>query len=149
MITYSATIIGAPAGQARPRAYVRGVHAGVYSPREGSAAEWRELLLLHFTGHRPACLIHEPVSVAASFRFQRPQGHLSRKLGTWLLPSAPKHHGGKPDLDNLVKLVLDAMVEARVLEDDRCVVRLSAEKNWCSSPGKQPGCTIQIETQEE
>ncbi len=144
MILYSANIIGAPAGWARAGACVRAGHAAIYEKRTGPAATWKGLLLLHFTAHRPSCLIHEPVSVKLAFLFQRPKGHTGKR---GLKPSAPRSHTNKPDLDNLVKLILDAMVEARVLEDDRCVVMLSARKEWCDPASVfEPGCSVTMET---
>ena len=42
----------------------------------------------------------------------------------------------KPDADNVAKIVLDAMVEAGILEDDRFVVQLSISKHCAPDTGR-------------
>lgn len=42
----------------------------------------------------------------------------------------------KPDADNVAKIVLDAMVEAGILEDDRFVVELSVVKRCEMDTGR-------------
>jgi len=46
------------------------------------------------------------------------------------------HQGiqGKPDLDNYIKIVLDAL-NGVVFADDACIVRIGASKRWSDSPG--------------
>jgi Holliday junction resolvase RusA-like endonuclease len=42
----------------------------------------------------------------------------------------------KPDVDNVAKIVLDAMVEAGILADDRFVVQLSVNKHCAPDTGR-------------
>ena len=42
----------------------------------------------------------------------------------------------KPDADNVAKIVLDAMVEAGILADDRFVVQLSVNKHCAPDTGR-------------
>ena len=42
----------------------------------------------------------------------------------------------KPDADNVAKIVLDAMVEAGILADDRFVVQLSISKHCAPDTGR-------------
>ena len=49
----------------------------------------------------------------------------------------------KPDLDNLAKAVLDAMVKARIIEDDNLVTDLSLSKRYVE-PGHPEGCEIDL-----
>lgn len=69
----------------------------------------------------------EPVCVSLAFSVRRPKSH-SGKRG--LLPSAPTYPGTKPDLDKLVRAVLDSLVEAQVLADDALVAMLRASKTF-------------------
>lgn len=51
--------------------------------------------------------------------------------------SAIENHEGiqsKPDLDNYIKLVLDA-INGVVFNDDSAIVRICASKRWAESPG--------------
>lgn len=60
-------------------------------------------------------------------------------------PAKPKFNhapGVKPDLDKLVRGVLDALVHAGTLADDSLVTSLIAEKRF--APGEKTGATISI-----
>lgn len=50
----------------------------------------------------------------------------------------------KPDADNIAKIVLDSMVEAGLLEDDRFVCELHVHRAMCGA-GSEPGITITVE----
>ena len=54
-------------------------------------------------------------------------------------------HVTRPDLDNLAKLIIDACVDARFLESDQLIHRLTMEKSW----GDEVGITITVENDEE
>ncbi len=58
-------------------------------------------------------------------------------------PAIPEQeHGQKPDLDNLVKLVMDALTSTRMLwYDDAQVSRMSAVKEWVGD-GNDEGVSI-------
>jgi len=77
------------------------------------------------------------VFIRLEFVFDRPKSHFGKK---GLLPSAPEFHQGKPDVDNLAKSTLDAMVDAGFLADDKIVVGLIVTKEW----GDIPGCRVTI-----
>jgi len=73
-----------------------------------------------------------PVAVVLEFRFARPAGHFGKR---GLPPSAPSGHVVRPDLDKLVRAVLDALSEAGVWRDDAQVVSIAARKAYGSAPG--------------
>jgi len=75
----------------------------------------------------------EPVRVWLVFHMPRPKGHWNAK-GTRLVKSAPAHPAKKPDLDKLVRCVLDALTHV-VWVDDAQVVAVEAEKRFGGSPG--------------
>jgi len=132
-VIYAVNVPGNPKGQPRVKATMRGAHAGVYTPK--TADGWKTQVAIAVRDlPRPS----GPIAVELHFAFERPKSHFGKRS---TLPSAPRYHTGKPDLDNAVKSTLDAMVDAGFLADDRIVVRLVATKVW----GPKPGCLIEIE----
>jgi Holliday junction resolvase RusA-like endonuclease len=73
------------------------------------------------------------VAVELAFTFARPRGHFGRRGGLRL--SAPTRHAVRPDLDKLVRAVLDALVGAGVIRDDAQVAELHASKRYGEWPG--------------
>lgn len=67
-----------------------------------------------------------PVAVAITFLFPRPKGHYGRR---GLLPSAPSQMTTLPDIDKLVRAVLDALTGI-VWRDDAQVVVLDIRKAY-------------------
>lgn len=53
------------------------------------------------------------------------------------------HPAGRPDLDNVVKLVLDALNGLAFL-DDALVCELAASKRWVAARGDQTGYRIGV-----
>jgi Holliday junction resolvase RusA-like endonuclease len=81
-----------------------------------------------------------PVAISMCFSLPRPKSHFGAK---GLKTSAPVHHSGKPDADNLAKLVMDQITKSgRVWRDDSQVVSLTAHKIWAS--GNESGCSVLI-----
>ena len=78
------------------------------------------------------------VAVEINFVFTRPAFHSGKK---GLLPSAPADHLVKPDLDKLVRAVLDALTEAGAFRDDSQVVRILTTKAYTTT---NPGATITV-----
>lgn len=68
--------------------------------------------------------IDEPVTVHMSFQFARPA---SDKYRT--------RHAVKPDKDKLLRAVLDALVDARLIRDDSRVWRYHVTATYSHSPG--------------
>ena len=75
--------------------------------------------------------LEAPVSISVNFYFKRPKKHYKLVAGNRLVLSqdAPKYVTKTPDIDNLVKLVLDA-VKGVVYPDDSVVASLSSKKLW-------------------
>lgn len=129
-------VLGEPRGQPRPRAFVRGGRARVYDP--GSAEGWKGLVALAALEHRPPQPIDRPVALSLRFQMPRPRSH-HRRHG--LKAGAPSCHTSKPDLDNLAKAVLDALVALGFLRDDRLVWSLRTCKRYADGPA---GCEVHI-----
>jgi len=132
---------GIPAPQPRPRAYTsRWGTARVYDP--GTADAWRQAVGLTASSRRPRHLVHAtgPVQVAIEFRMPRPQSHYTARGE---LRSREVGCAKKPDLDNLIKAVLDALTEVGLWRDDGQICSLSSVKRYIRQ-GEKPGARIEV-----
>lgn len=130
-------IPGAPKSLLRAR---RAANGGMYDPKQNKDAK-REIGMLarpHFP--KPAT---GPVSVFAIFTFPRPASHRTK---SGLSKNAPEYHVRTPDVDNLAKLVLDALTGIAWIDDCQ-IVRLHVEKLWESNFTK-PGTFVEVMTGE-
>ena len=73
-----------------------------------------------------------PLNVTISFRMPVAKSASGRARRDMI--SGYLHHAKKPDIDNLVKLVLDTMTGI-VYKDDCQIVRLAADKRYSEIPG--------------
>ena len=125
---------GTPVAQPRPR-MVRAT-GRTYNPPTADAwkaavkAAWRQAKEESFSGH---------LRLNLQFMIPRPKGHLTTKGA--LTKSAPLHHVGKPDLDNMAKSVMDAMTNGGAYRDDCQIIELRAGKAWVTDLG---GCMITL-----
>lgn len=144
----SVFVEGVPIGQPRPRAFARKFgnkySARVYDP--GQAEHWKSQIAAELREYRPEHPIERPVSLGLHFRMPRCKGHFGSGRNAGVLKgSAPAHHIGKPDLDNLCKAVMDAMTTLGFWRDDSQIVQLDASKEY----GDQPGVHICVRDPEE
>ena len=145
MSTLAFTITGEPKGQPRPRAFARkmgSVHVARFYDSD-VADEWKRAVQIVVLD---ASIVHKwpltlgPVAISMFFSLPRPKSHFGAK---GLKASAPVHHSGKPDVDNLAKLVMDQITKSgRIWRDDSQVVSLRVEKLWAS--GNESGCSVLI-----
>lgn len=126
-------IPGLPVSQPRVAACLRGSHAGVYTPAKADA--WKAAVALA-VAREMAEPWGGPLHVGVTFQMPRPKGHYgSGRNSDKVKPGAPIAPTGRPDLDNLVKAVLDAL-RGIAWGDDTQVVSLHARKVWADpSPG--------------
>lgn len=115
------TVLGAPVGAARPRVTQR----GTFIPKNVRAWERRAVAAMSAWWLRARrgpldCAVEvEVVAVhARPKRLMRRSDPVERIMA----------HRCKPDLDNVVKLALDALVKAGVIYDDTRVVQIAARK---------------------
>ena len=80
------------------------------------------------------------VRLELDFHFPRPMGHFGKR---GLRPSAPLQMFRRPDLDKLIRAVLDALTDAGVLRDDAQVDDIRARKRYCAE-GESPGVRVVI-----
>lgn len=85
-----------------------------------------------------------PVALAVEFVFPRSKSHYGTGRNAHLLKSSAPRYPAKNlgDLDNLVKLVKDAL-NGIAYDDDSQIVKVAAAKRWAAD-GEQPHTAIQI-----
>lgn len=137
-------VIGTPIPQGSQRAFNRkGGGRPIVTADNAKTRPWKDAITwaAQTAAHKAELqTIREPINVNVHFRFLRPTGHYGAR-GT-LLPSAPGRPKVKPDLDKLVRAVLDALTDAGVWFDDAQVVGISATKAYCDD--LPPGVSIEL-----
>lgn len=135
---------GIPKAQPRIKAFVRGSHAGVYTP--ATARSWRTKIwatILENPHRRPS---EGPIMAKLSFLFPRPKSHFRGRNRDILKDNAPHHVQIKPDIDNLTKAVYDAITDSKKVWCDDCqVVKQLCQKTYVEF-NETPGCRITIST---
>lgn len=145
MSTLTFQVTGEPKGQPRPRAFARkmgAVHVARFYDSDVADAWKRAVYLGVIEAANKANwqVATGPVAVTLQFAMPRPKSHFGAK---GLKPSAPVHHSGKPDADNLAKLVMDQITKSgKIWRDDSQVVTLIVHKVWAS--GNESGCAVLI-----
>jgi crossover junction endodeoxyribonuclease RusA len=72
-----------------------------------------------------------PVSLIAEFRFARPPSHYTK---TGALRAGAPQAPGRPDLDKLLRALLDALTGV-AFKDDAQIIDIDATKRYCDPPG--------------
>lgn len=143
---FAMLVVGEPVPASRPRATKRrGGGVGVYT--DPKYARWSANVASQARAHVENLSVqmgaewHElaaPLCVEIVFQFKRPKSHIRSTKDFpdgFLKPIAPVFHMRTPDVDNLAKGVLDGLVRASVIADDRYVVRLDTRKVWAPPGG--------------
>jgi Holliday junction resolvase RusA-like endonuclease len=131
-------VSGVPKAQPRVKAFVRGGHAGVYTP--DSAESWKQAVRQQAAANAPESLVTAPIRVELDFFLPRPKSHHKRDGS--LKADQPIWHCKKPDLDNLIKAVTDAITDTqRIWLDDSQICEISATKTYALY---QSGCSVSI-----
>jgi Holliday junction resolvase RusA-like endonuclease len=125
------TVPGDPRGKGRPRATIRGGHAGLYTDAKTVTYENLVKVAAHsaMAGRPP---LNEPVSMRVSVRMVPAESHSAKKRAAML--AGELFPTKLPDLDNVVKAVLDGCNKV-VFRDDALVVRLTAQKTYAATAG--------------
>ncbi len=126
-MTIGYTIGLVPRGASRPRAARGG--GRVYMPPEHRA--WMEAAVVMLREQRQGEPFACPVAVEIVAYWPLPKSRpawCTRERWKDRVATLGIPYATKPDADNVGKIVLDAMVEAGLLDDDRFVVQLSVVK---------------------
>jgi Holliday junction resolvase RusA-like endonuclease len=125
---YSLFVNGVPKAQPRPRMASSG---HVYNP--DSADAWKEIVRTAFVAINKPPIV-KPIRLRVGFFLPRPKA---------MKGEAAVPHTKKPDVDNLLKAVMDSMTTAGVWKDDALVYATEAIK-WYTA-GKT-GAQIIVES---
>ena len=136
IVIFEQTIYGEPIAQPRARVALRGKHIHAYTPSKHPINGWKDTLRL--TAQKWVTdggkMIARPssVEIMLDFYFLPPQCMKLKETA---------EHTKKPDLDNLIKAVTDAL-NGVVYEDDSQISCIYAEKLY--TPGNDPRVEILI-----
>ena len=130
------TVYGNPKAQKRHRTSTKDKQGNPlpFPRRHDPSATDKADFLAQTMEHRPETPLICPLDLLVSFVFPRPTSHYGtgRNAGK-LKASAPAFHVTKPDLDNCLKLVLDALNGVFFL-DDRQIMHINAYKLYGDTP---------------
>lgn len=113
-------VSGRPAPQGNHRTNAAGF---IYEQQGEQLKVWRDAVTYLARARWRGAPASGPMKVELSFAMPKPK-KITRPMPTT-----------RPDLDKLVRAVLDALTHARVWEDDSQVVELSASKLYADEPG--------------
>lgn len=127
-------IPGNPVPQGRPRACIRGKHASVYE--DAKSRDWKKTIAVHAqsyldNGKGPVdirfwTLIDTAIKLQVEFRLLRPKSVSVKKRPE---PTT------RPDLDNLIKAVKDALNGVIWRDDSQIIEYLKVRKIYDNPPG--------------
>lgn len=119
---------GIPKPQPRVKAYQRGARVGVYTP--STADDWKAQIITKAAEKK--AFFEGPVRLTVQFYLPRPK---ARRKDYYCMT--------KPDIDNLLKAVMDALTQARVWRDDGQVAAVVASKRY-ESENREIGAVIKV-----
>lgn len=129
--TINLVIHGQPQGWARPRFNGR---TGVVFNKKGHATGLAEIRRAWEEAGQPRIEDTTAIELDVFITVQRPRGHLKAD-GSLSAEGQrnPKPRKSKPDIDNVLKLVMDAL-NKRAYFDDVRVARATVERDWADWP---------------
>ncbi len=138
---------GEPKGQPRPRAstFRNGGRPRIFDP--GTAENWKSLIAYEAKNFAAQFPIQQAICLAVDFHFARPKAHFRFRRGllAGLKESAPAWKEAKPDIDNLLKAVMDALTQIGAWHDDAQVCQIIVRKRFCEIEEQAQGAQITIE----
>jgi len=132
MILIDYEVLGRPIAQPRIKAARRGNLIKMYTPNDNNVKEYKQAVREGFENALGKIAVEKKVAfphqglvqVGAHFYFPRPVGMMQERLGM-----DPIHHLAKPDIDNVLKAMLDALTGI-AWKDDRQVWFMDCRKYY-------------------
>lgn len=124
-------IPGVPVGKGRPRAAARGKHIQLYTPEKTACYEG-VIALTARQAMAGRLLLEGPVLTVMEIRLPIPQSWPKRKQQAAL--AGTEYPTKKPDADNVIKAIFDAL-NGVVWHDDTQVVDMVVRKRYAAVPG--------------
>ena len=133
-------IIGEPCAQKRHRHVSRGKFVSTYDPSSKDKKEFLKKAIVYAPDTPPV----DAISIDVTFIFSRPKSHYRTGKNSGVLKSsAPNKHTKKPDIDNLIKFLLDSL-NGVFFKDDSQVVSIRANKEYVKSIKQEAKTIINI-----
>lgn len=123
-------ITGIPDGQKRPRVYFKHGKTIAHSPK----SSWYNIVYSQALENKPTILIDNPINLKVIFYFPRPKSVKKDQI----------FKISRPDTDNCLKSVMDALTHAGWWSDDSRVVQLYSEKRYVDQNNTTPGAAITL-----
>jgi Holliday junction resolvase RusA-like endonuclease len=139
MVTFS--VDGQPVPQGSVVAHVHGKRASIHYAQGSGLAVWRNQVTEKARDAWGETVYGGPMHIALDFHRQRPRSHYKDLYGTVKPQFLIERPTGPPDLDKLVRAILDSLTGI-VWQDDAQVVSILAAKSY----GAHPGVTITVGT---
>jgi Holliday junction resolvase RusA-like endonuclease len=145
-------VFGEPKGQPRPRAFARHMGGGKFVARvyeSGTAEAYKSAIAAAAKEVDLAGAdLQGPINLHVVCWFTRPKSHFrTGKRAAELREDAPVWHTKKPDGDNILKAIKDALTQVGAWRDDSQVARESIEKKFTGS--STPTTRIRVSFLEE
>lgn len=131
-------IPGAPVGKGRPRVAVQGGHAHAYTPQRTKDYEW---LVQQCFAAQKCCVMPRGAALSVTVEAVCPVPESATKKQRAEMLAGRTMPTKKPDADNVLKIILDAL-NGVAYEDDRQIVALAIRKAY----GEKPGVRVKIRT---
>lgn len=139
---------GTPIPQPRPQVSTQGGFARAFVPKKHPVHAWREavrvgacgaLAISWLSGRAP---VAGPLALSVKLYLPRPKSHYGTgRNAAKVKRSAPALPAVRPDLDNYLKAIQDAL-DGVLWKDDGQVVQITAAKLYAD--GREPGATITV-----
>jgi len=113
-----------PTAQQRPRV----TRSHTYDPSKKDKVDFLKSVMTQL----PKAPLTSSILIRIDFYFKRPKSHFTSKGE--LSRFAPREYTKKPDIDNLIKFVLDAL-NGHLYVDDAQVISLAARKLYAENDG--------------
>lgn len=130
MISHTFIIPGQPVAKGRPRFARIGKGVRAYTPAK--TQRWEDNAAVLMRAEAGMKQYNQPLILKMICVFERPQ-RLNRKKD----PEDRIPHTAKPDGDNCLKLLQDAMIKAGIVQDDSCIYNAQVTK-WYAAKGRSP-----------
>lgn len=131
---------GDPVPQPRVKARNNGGKVFIYTPKDADV--WKKAITIGLLSHPLFTVITDcSVYLTLGFVLERPAGHLD-SYGS--IRTTENRCFVKPDIDNLIKAVMDAISTSGLWKDDSMVQTITASKEYISKERLYPGVDITI-----
>ena len=122
---FECDVPGPPIGKGRPRGTTQGGFIKLYTPKK--TADWERSCAFGVRSQWSGAPLEGAVEIEFVAVFPRPKRLLRKKD-----PEGRLKHTTKPDIDNIEKCLLDSLVMAGVLRDDKGVCDVRKKKRYSS-----------------